>query len=135
MSFGAVSPLGSVQAGALPELGKANKPGVNLVLPWEARGTRVENRREEAKQPAADLKSIPCHTPFLVGGKLSQDSSHGEISNKGRLLACILPTKREQEGREMVWVPAHLGKNKSRVSPETSPVWRCGGWVGVGACC
>lgn len=67
VSFGALSPLGRVQTGALPELGKANNPGVNLVLPWEANGTRAENRREEAKQPASDLKSIPCHTPFLVG--------------------------------------------------------------------
>lgn len=52
MSFRVLSPLGSIQTGALPELGKTNNPGVNLVLPWEANGTRVENRREEAKQPA-----------------------------------------------------------------------------------
>lgn len=39
-------------------------------------------------------------------------------------MACPLPTKREQEGREMVWVRARLGKNKSRVSLEHH---RCGG--------
>lgn len=45
--------------------GKANNPGVNLVLSWEANGTRVENRRGEAKQLV--IQSISGHSPFLVG--------------------------------------------------------------------
>lgn len=46
----ALSPLAETRPEPSQSSGKANNPGVNLVLSWEANGTQVENRREEAKQ-------------------------------------------------------------------------------------
>lgn len=109
---------------------KANNPGVNLVLSWEASGTRVEYRREEAKQPViwSEIHSWPH--PIPGWGKLGQDSSHQGISEEGSRLGTPLtplPSKGEQEGREVVWVRARLEKNHGLVQNITSvEVWRLG---------